>query len=499
MDHRDYVRYDALGLAELIARREVSPAEVLAAARRRLDAVDPTLNCVVHRMDEIADQRAGAAVSGPFAHAPFLIKDLFQNYAGVPTTYGNAALKRIAFKPPVHAEVVRRFIAAGVNIFGKTNTPEFGAKGITEPEANGPTRNPWHPGHTPGGSSGGSAAAVAAGVVPMAGANDGGGSIRIPAACCGLFGLKPGRARVAGGPDCTDMMHGAAVDHVISRSVRDSAAMLDATAGYEPGAIVRIAPPDEPYRQAIERDPKPLRIGVMKDSPLGQPLHPEADAALAHTIAQLTDLGHAVEAAAPDLDGARLCQDFLSMWFVQMARIVDEVRASTGARAHEFELDTRAMAHLGRSLSAIEYSTIHGRWLGYRQALAAFHADYDLLLLPTLAGPPVAIGELATPGWQQAVLRPLLRLPSARVLLASGIVDRMAHENLRHVPFTQLANLTGAPAMSVPLYIGASGLPLGSQFVAPPGGETLLFRLAAQLERAAPWFDRLPRVTGVDV
>lgn len=498
MNYRDYVGYDAIGLAELIARGEVCPAEVLAAARQRLAAVDPTLNCVVHRMDAIADDHAAQTTTGPFAHVPFLIKDLFQNYAGVPTTYGNAALKHAGFKPAVHAEVVQRFIAAGVNIFGKTNTPEFGAKGITEPEANGPTRNPWNRAHTPGGSSGGSAAAVAAGVVPMAGANDGGGSIRIPAACCGLFGLKPGRARVPGGPDYTDMMHGAAVDHVLSRSVRDSAAMLDATAGYEPGAIVHIEGPAQPYRKAIEQDPEPLRIGVMEASPLGQPLHAEASAALTKIVTQLTDLGHAVEPATPDLDGARLCQDFLSMWFVQMARIMDETRAFTNARADAFELDTRAMAHLGRAMSALEYSTMHGHWLTYRRALAAFHADYDLLLTPTLASPPVAVGELCTPGWQRAVLHPLLHLPSARALLASGMVDRMAHENLRHVPFTQLANLTGAPAMSVPLHIGESNLPLGSQFVAPPGGETLLLQLAAQLERAAPWFDQLPRIAGVD-
>lgn len=498
MDHQDYIRYDALGLAGLIANGEISPREVLGAAQARLEAVDGALNCVVHRMDGIAEQQARKPAEGPFAHVPFLIKDLFQDYADVPSTYGNSALKRAEFKPEAHAEVVRRFILAGVNVLGKTNTPEFGAKGITEPRANGVTRNPWHLEHTPGGSSGGSAAAVAAGVVPMAGANDGGGSIRIPAACCGLFGLKPGRARVPGGPHYTDMMHGAAVDHVISRSVRDSAAMLDATAGYEPGAIARIEPPIEPYRRSIERDPKPLRIGVMETSPLGQPLHAEAEAALAATITRLTDLGHHVEPAVPDLDGARLCGDFLSMWFVQMARIMDDVRTLTDARATEFELDTRAMAHLGRSLSATEYSTMHGRWLGYRRALADFHADYDLLLTPTLAGPPVAIGELATPAWQQAALRPLLRLPSARALLASGIVDRMAQENLRHVPFTQLANLTGTPAMSVPLYWCESGLPLGSQFVAPPGGETVLFQLAAQLERAAPWFDRLPRIAGVD-
>lgn len=498
MDHRDYIRHDALGLAELIHTGQISADELLACAMRRLDAVDPILNCVVTRIAPSAPESA-LRRDGVFAQVPFLIKDLFQDYAGVPTSWGNRALRRAAFKPTGHAEIVARFLATGVQLFGKTNTPEFGAKGITEPEANGPTRNPWHTEHTPGGSSGGSAAVVAAGVVPMAGANDGGGSIRIPAACCGLFGFKPGRARVPGGPEHTDLMHGAAVDHVITRSVRDSAAMLDATAGYEPGAIVRIAAPDTPYRQVVEQEPRPLRIGVMTESPLGHALAPETEQALRATIEQLEALGHRVETATPTLDGRQLCADFLSMWFVQMATMVDRARAAVGdARANEFEFDTRAMAHLGRALSALEYEAMHERRLDYRRALAAFHDDYDLLLPPTLAGPPVKIGELDTPIWQRALLRPLLRLPSGRTLLKSGLVERLAETNLRHVPFTQLANLTGTPAMSVPLSIGASGLPQGSQFVGPPGGEGLLFQLAGQLERANPWFDQLPELAGID-
>ncbi|WP_423821012.1 amidase [Salinisphaera sp. SPP-AMP-43] len=497
MDHRDYIRYDALGLAELFHSGQVSADELLTCARQRLDAVDPILNCVVTRIDPPPAASAQCG-DGVFAQVPFLLKDLFQDYAGVPTGCGNRALKRAASKPAAHAEIVARFLATGVRLFGKTNTPEFGAKGVTEPEANGPTRNPWHADHTPGGSSGGSAAAVAAGAVPMAAANDGGGSIRIPAACCGLFGFKPGRARVPGGPRHTDLMQGAAVDHVITRSVRDSAAMLDATSGYEPGAIVRIAAPDTSYRQAAERDPRPLRIGVMTDSPLGHALAPETDQALKAAIEQLEALGHGVETATPAIDGRQLGADFLSLWFVQMAAMVDQTRADTDARADEFELDTRAMAHLGRALTALEYEAIQRRRLDYRRALAAFHDDYDLLLSPTLAGPPVAIGELDTPAWQRTLLRPLLRLPSGRALLRSGIVAQLAEANLRHVPFTQLANLTGTPAMSVPLSIGASGLPQGSQLVGPPGSEGLLFQLAGQLERAYPWFDRLPQIAGID-
>ena len=492
MKHAEYAARDALGLAGLIAAGEITATEALAAARARCDAVNGRLGAVIHRMDAIAEARAGDDVTGPFAGVPFLLKDLFQDYAGVPGASGNRALRDAGWAPSAHAEITRRFLASGVNVFGKTNTPEFGAKGVTEPAAFGPTRNPWHHEHTPGGSSGGSAAAVAAGIVPMAGANDGGGSIRIPAACCGLFGLKPGRARVPGGPERSDTMHGANADHVLTRSVRDSAAMLDATAGYEPGALARIEAPTHSYLDAFSRPPAGLRIGMLDESPLGLPLHAEAEAALATTGTLLESLGHHVERAAPAIDGLQLGQDFLTMWFTQMAVAVDDVRRRTGAGVEAFELDTRAMAHVGRALAASEYVTAYNRWQGYRHALADFHTDYDLLLTPTLAGPPPRIGALATPRWQQLALRPLLRLPSARALIRSGIVEQMARDNLRHVPFTQLANLTGTPAMSVPLHTTAAGLPLGSQFVAPPGGETLLLRLAAQLEAAAPWFEAPP-------
>ncbi|WP_348766947.1 amidase family protein [uncultured Salinisphaera sp.] len=494
MEYSEYVRHDALGLARLVAERQIQPSELLALARGRLDEVNPSLNAVIRRMDTIADARAAEQVDGAFAGVPFLIKDLFQDYAGVPSSNGNAALKRTGDTPQAHAEITRRFIASGVNIFGKTNTPEFGSKGVTEPQAFGATRNPWNTSHTPGGSSGGSAAAVAAGVVPMAGANDGGGSIRIPAACCGLFGLKPGRARVPGGPARSDLMHGAAVDHVVTRSVRDSAAMLDAVAGYEQGAIVRLTEPESGYLAGLDTPPPKLRIGVLDTSPLGIPLHEQAHAALDTTTRLLESLGHGVERAAPAIDGLQLGRDFLSMWFVQMAMQVDAVRARTGAAADEFELDTRAMAHVGRAFSATEYVTAFERWRGYRHALAEFHAEYDLLLTPTLANPPSRIGESATPRWQQIALRPLLSLPSGRVLIRSGIVDQIARDNLKHVPFTQLANLTGVPAMSVPLHMTPDGLPMGSQFVGAPSSEALLLRLGAQLEEAAPWFQRLPTI-----
>ncbi|RJS93780.1 amidase [Salinisphaera sp. Q1T1-3] len=498
MRFEEYVKHDATALADCIARGEVRATELVDTALARLSAIDPVLNTVVTRMDDHARQRAAKPAPGAFSGVPFLLKDLFQDYAGVRSTYGCKALRAADFRPERHAEIVARFLATGVNVLGKTNTPELGAKGVTETAANGITRNPWDSTRTPGGSSGGSAAAVAAGVVPMAGANDGGGSIRIPAACCGLFGLKPGRARVPAGPHFTDQAHGIATDHVISRSVRDSAAMLDAVAGYEPGAIAHITPPIRPYRESAEIDPAPMTIGVMAESPLGLPLAPEAHAALEITTKQLTDAGHHVERIAPRIDGRQLTQDFLMTWYVRIAVALDEIRARTHGHWRDFELDTRAMAHVGRAFSATEYAAMHERWRGYRQALADFHTRCDLLLTPTLAGPPCPVGSFDTPAILRALLPVMLRLPTGRALIASGMLDRVAETNLAWVPFTQLANLTGTPAVSVPLYWTPEGLPLGSQFVGPPGGETRLFELAGQLERMAPWFDRRPVVPGVD-
>ncbi len=494
MKQDEYVRHDGLGLAALVARGEVTAGELLETAIARLEAVNPRLNAVITPMFDIARERASEQLTGAFAGVPFLLKDLFQDYAGVPTAYGCNALKKAGWRPPHHAEVVRRFIDAGVICMGKTNTPEFGAKGVTEPGAFGAARNPWDTDRTPGGSSGGSAAAVAAGVAPMAGANDGGGSIRIPAACCGLFGLKPGRGRTPTGPDFTEMMHGASVEHILSRSVRDSAAMLDAISGYEPGASFRLAPPEVPYLKAIEDAPRKLRIGLMTRSPLGTDVHPQAVQAAEHAAKALEALGHHVEHAEPAIDGMRLAKDWLLMWFVHMAAAVDRIQADFGAATNDFELDTRAMAHIGKAMSASDYLDGYNRWKDYRHALAAFHAQYDLLLTPTMAHPPVPVGATETPRWQQAALRGLLRLPTGRALLKSGIVDQMAQESLKYVPFTQMANLTGVPAMSVPLYQTPDNLPMGTQFVGAPGSEALLLQLAAQLEAAAPWFGRRPEL-----
>lgn len=491
----EYRKYDGLGLAELVRRKEVTPLELLDAAIARAEGVNPKLNALITPMFELARKRAREDVlEGPFAGVPFLIKDLFQEYAGVPTAYGCKALKTMRYTPTEHAEITARWLKAGTVIFGRTNTPEFGAKGITEPEAWGPCRNPWNTEHTPGGSSGGSAAMVAAGVVPLAGGNDGGGSIRLPAAHCGLFGLKPGRGRTPWGPQYGELMHGAAMNHVISRTVRDSAAMLDATQGPETGSLFHIAPPERSYLEETRREPGKLRIGFTTRSPIGTGVHPEAVRAVEDAARLLSGLGHHVEMAEPQIDGMQLAKDFIIMWFANCAATVDAIKKQTGAGGEGFELDTLAMAAFGHVTKASEYVEAYLRWSDYSRKLGEFHQKYDLLMTPSMALPPAKVGEIATPPLHLLALRVILALGLERLVLMGGIVEKMVQDNLKWVPFTQIANLTGTPAMSVPLHWTANGLPLGVHFVAAHGGEGLLFRLAAQLEQAKPWADKQPPI-----
>ena len=497
MDHHEYAGFDALQLARLVATGETTATQLLAAARKRAHEVNPALNAVVRWLDDEADARAGAAPVGPFGGVPFLLKDLRQGIAGVPTSWGTRALA--AWRPTETDTVVRRWLDAGLVIFGQTNTPEFGAKGVTEPELFGPTRNPWDLSRTPGGSSGGAAAAVAAGIVPVAGASDGGGSIRIPASCCGLFGLKPGRGLVPSGPARGEGFHGAATDGVISRSVRDTAAMLDVLRGADPEAPYLPSAGGGPFLDEVGRPPGRLRIGVQTESRLNPEPHPAAAAAVADAAELLTELGHEVVTARVDYDDADLARDFLLPWFVAAAVQVEAVAATVGLRRRlgrvprdGFELDTRVMAAIGRATPAIRYGAALERWHGYVRALSAFHREHDLLLTPTTATPPPAIGALDITRAERVGAEVALALGAGGLLGRLGIVERAVQRNLGWVPYTQLANLTGRPAASVPLYWTADGLPMGVQFVAPLGGEGRLLRLAAQLESARPWADRRP-------
>lgn len=490
MKFSEYRQHDALALAALVRRGEVSARELLDCAMARCQDVNPQLNAVIISMHDIARQRVDTELQGPFAGVPFLIKDIAQDHAGVASTAGSRAFRH--YVPATHSAYVNRALAAGLVIFGKTNTPELALKGTTEPELWGPTRNPWNPQFTAGGSSGGSAAAVAAGLVPMAGASDGGGSIRIPAAYCGLFGLRPSRGRVPAGPRHAEFWHGASSEHVLTRSVRDSAAMLDALQGPDAGAPFHIQAPARPYLEEVGRDPGKLRIGYSTRSPLGLGVDAEAVKALEHTVTLLRQLGHEVEEAAPAIDGQQLAECFLTLYMGQTAANMAEAQRLHGAREQDFELDTRALGLLGRALSAGEYTRSLFKWNDFARALSTFFQTYDLYLTPTQASLPARIGEQKTPVWQEAALKPLLAMGLGKILLQSGQVEKMARESLRRVPFTQLSNLTGTPSMSVPLYWTPEGLPLGAQFVAPFGDEALLFRLASQLEQAQPWFGRVP-------
>ncbi|MGW1678374.1 amidase [Saccharopolyspora sp. NPDC002376] len=491
MDYAEYRCFDAVGLAELVGSGEVAPGELLETAIERAEQVNGRLNAIVRPMFDIARERAAQQLTGPLAGVPFLIKDLHQDYAGVRT--GSGSRSTWNFTATRHSATVQCWLDAGLVIFGRTNTPEFGAKGITEPEANGPARNPWHTGHTPGGSSGGTAAAVAAGVVPVAGASDGGGSIRIPAASCGLFGLKPGRGLVPAGPDHAELMNGGATDGVISRTVRDSAVMLDVlTARPDPGGPYLAARPDLPYAEHARRSPGRLRIGFTYRSPLGFPVSPHAVTAVKDAATLLAGLGHDVEEAEPDIDGRQLSRDFLSVWYVQLAHAVDCAQRDLGAAADEFELDTRLLAAAGRETKATEYVEVLARWNSYNRALADFHDRYDLLLTPTLAHPPTRIGELDTPPALGKAIELLLKVRLAGKLARTKPVNDLVLKNLEKVPFTQLANITGRPAMSVPLHTTPDGLPLGVQFVGGLGSEPTLLSLAAQLESEHPWAHREP-------
>lgn len=486
MNHSDYAAYDAVGLAALVAAGEVSADELMDAARARAEAVNPRINAIVRDVEPPAGTNSSPPAA--FAGVPFLLKDLFQDIAGEVTANGCRALAGV--RAPVTSTIVQRWTDAGLRVFGKTSTPEFGAKGITEPELFGPCRNPWDTDRTPGGSSGGAAAVVAAEVVPAASASDGGGSIRIPAACCGLFGLKAGRGLIPAGPAVGEGLFGSAASGVISRSVRDTAALLDVVLGADPAAPYAPAVPDRPLAEEVGAGwvGPPLRIGVALD-----PV-PDADgrAAVAAAVAVLEDLGHHVEEVAAPYDHKPLARDFLASWFVNAAVLVNRIKAATGAGDEGFERDTLLMAAMGRATSSVDaYAAIDARQ-AHVQRLAAFHREWDLLLTPTLATAPPRIGQFDSPAPVRLAGQAVLRARAGAVLPRLGVVDRMIDDNLGWIPYTQLANLTGRPAMSVPLHWTPAGLPLGVQFVGPLRGEAMLVRLAAQLEQARPWADRRP-------
>ncbi len=492
---KDYVRCDATELARLVQTRDVSAAELLALATAQLERLNPAINAVNLPMLREARERVQGSLTGPLAGVPFLIKDAIQDYAGLPTSNGSRGFRKAV--PKQHSAVVQRLLDAGAVIIGKTNTPELALKGFTDPRAFGVTSNPWNLARTPGGSSGGAAAAVAAGIVPMAGANDGGGSIRIPAAWCGLFGLRPSRGRVPPGPAVGEVWEGASSDLVVSRSVRDSALALDILSGPLCGDPYVIAPPAIRYVELAAREPGRLRIGFSTESPIGTEVHPEAVAAVRQAAKLLVSLGHEVVEDRPQYDGLVLVRCYLELYFGQVAASLAEARAS-GATSTDFELTTLLLEALGKASSAGTYVRSHRRWSEFARALGAFHQRHDLYLTPAVAFPPPEHAAADMPAAQRLVLSVLLKSGLLGILARLGLTERavtqLSRQNLAFVPFTQLANLTGTPAMSVPLHWTADGLPLGIQFIGPFGSEALLLQLAGQLERAQPWKHRLPEL-----
>ena len=467
----DLAWLDATAQAELVRTGQLSPLELVEAAIARIEKVDPELNAVIHhRFDAAVREASGVLPDGPFRGVPFLVKDLYAASAGDPLHNGTRVLRDAGYIAPADSWLVARFRAAGFVITGRTNTPEFGLVPTTEPVSHGATHNPWNLAHTPGGSSGGSAAAVAAGLVPVAHASDGGGSIRIPASMCGCVGLKVSRGRTTLGPEGDESL--VSVHNVITRSVRDAAAVLDAIHGPGAGDMAMAPPPTRPYAHEVGVDPGSLRVALMATSPAGE-LHADCERAVRAAAALLERLGHHVEETHPDaLDDPAAALTFGTRWCTQALRTVKATGELVGRdlTADDVEPITWIMAEAGKSFSALDYANALHASMRFTRRLAAWWDGWDLLLTPTLGGPPPRLGELLNP---------------------EGGAARVA----QLVPYTTHFNVTGQPAISLPLQWNDDGLPIGVQLAAAYGREDLLLRVAAQLESAAPWADRRPAVS----
>ena len=491
----EYPQYDAIGLAELVRNKEVTPAELCEEAIRRIEALNPKINAVIHPMYDMARKAlAHIPAEGVFAGVPFLLKDLISEYAGVPMTCGSKALRN--YIPDSDSEIVKRYKKAGLVVLGKTNCPEFGLLAYTEPELHGPTRNPWNLKHSSGGSSGGSAAAVSAGMTPIASGGDGGGSIRIPASACGLFGLKPSRGRTPSGPNSGEIWQGLVAEHVITRSVRDSAAALDVLQGADIGAPYIITPPETPYLKAIEHPPGKLRIAFNTASPINTTVHPECEKAVYETATLLLRLGHDVEEDRPEIDGIKLAKCYFTLYFGEVAAEIKQIESMTGKplKPSDIEPVTWTLGLLGRTISAGDFVFAKRYWNDAARAMGRFHQKYDLYMTPTVASPPPKIGELKPKPIERSLLKAINSLGCGKLLVWSGLSDKLSVESMAKFPFTQIANFTGQPAMTVPLHWTADNLPMGVQFIAPFGDEVTLFKLASQLEKANPWFDKIPSI-----
>lgn len=474
MAFAEYANYDGLGLADLVRKGKIKPIELVDEAITRAEALNPKLNFVVFKDYDRARETARRKLSkGTFTGVPFFLKDIFAFAQGMPTR------QAARFIPPVHwphdSLLVERFKASGLIMLGKTNVPEFGLVPTTESKLYGAARSPWNLEHSTGGSSGGSAAAVAARIVPLAHANDGGGSIRIPASCCGLVGLKPTRGRVSYAPDFGDVVDGLAIDLVVSRSVRDTAAALDAVAGNVQGDPYWAPPQPDSYLAAIRRKPKRLRIAFDAKKLDGTKLHPDCEAAVKAAAKLCEKLGHSIEEASPALDQPTLIPAFMAVWSANLASGIDMVARLTGQTpsADHFEGLTWGLYEAGKRVGASEYLLAKGAMQQASRRAAAFHEKYDMWLTATLGLPPVKLGTFDMEE----------RNPEKSF---APLID--------YVPFTAMQNVTGQPAINLPLHWNKAGLPVGVQFVGRYGDEETLLKLAAEIEKAQPWSHRYASV-----
>ena len=491
MGMREYGEFDALGLAELVRSGQVSPAELLDEALARTAAVNPQVNAVIHLMEQRAREEIAAGLpDGPFRGVPFLVKDLMTAVAGEPMRCGSRLFRD--YVPAEDEELTRRYRRAGLVIFGKTNTPELGVSNVTEPELFGPTRNPWNLERTSSGSSGGSAAAVAARIVPAANANDGGGSIRTPASNCGLVGLKPSRGRNPTGPLAPDIWFGMIGEHAVTRSVRDSAALLDATAGDYPQQLMKLPAPGRTFLEETARDPGRLRIAFSFDPGIAGTLHPENRKALESAAAGLAKLGHELVEVRLPLAPEEFISNYAALVSADVAATLRHARLLVGREAArgDVELATWILGRLGEAQSAAAVTSALWSMQAFARRWLQWSSGFDVLVTPTVGLPPMPIGAYALSTLKRQALALLSTLPARALLSQRPKITESFAKVFEAAPYTMVANVTGQPSMSLPLHWTADGLPMGMLFTAGTGEEATLFRLAAQLESEMSWKGR---------
>ncbi len=489
----EYDVFDGIGLAQLIRDGVLTPKELVTAAIERIEALNPALNAVIYKMYDLALAAANQSLpSGIFKGVPFLLKDLHTDYAGVPIFYGSHFIENGVSRQD--AEMVCRMKKAGLIILGRTSTPEFGLSALTESKRFGVTRNPWNINHTSGGSSGGSAVAVAAGMVPMAHGSDGAGSIRIPASYCGIFGLKPSRGRTPAGPSVMQNWQGMVTEHVLTRSVRDSAAMLDVLSGPELGSLISLPEPKTTFLSELDKPVGKLRIAWSEESFFpSTTINPEYKKASKQAAELCEALGHTVEVVNLNINYEEV---LLAFFIVIAASVSSDLRrlAKEAGKAADYarlETATAVLCEAGEHFSAADYTWATHVLDMLNKKMAEFFVNYDVLLSLTMPAPPLRVGESPMSSWERNGLEFLRRFPFGPILRKLG--KQMSQKQFSFTPFTPLFNMTGQPAMSVPLYWDSQGLPIGIQFAGRMNEESILLRLAKQLESAQPWENKRPK------